>query len=94
MCGMEQRIDAANSVASKGGATSKVKLRGLPYGATTSDVVNFFRGFGVVESAVQFGFNSVSRILLSSTSGPHDFSRVGQDGSGASSCDTAFLVPA
>jgi hypothetical protein len=56
-----QRIDAANAGAgSKGGNTSKVKLRGLPYGATTTDVVNFFRGFGVVESAVQFGINSVS----------------------------------
>ncbi len=55
-----QRIDAANAGAGKGGTTSKVKLRGLPYGATTMDVVNFFKGFGVTESNVQFGVNSVS----------------------------------
>ena len=55
----------ANTVVStKGGTTSKVKLRGLPYGATTMDVVNFFRGFGVVESAVQFGVNSVSTCIF------------------------------
>ena len=56
-----KRIDAANSAAAKGGATSKVKLRGLPYGATPVDVVNFFKGFGVVESQVQFGYNSDGR---------------------------------
>ena len=59
-----QRIDAANAGAGKGGTTSKVKLRGLPYGATTMDVVNFFKGFGVTESNVQFGVNSVSCLLL------------------------------
>jgi len=63
-----QRIDAANAGAGKGGTTSKVKLRGLPYGATTNDVVNFFKGFGVVESAVQFGVNSVSRLSFARAS--------------------------
>ena len=63
-----QRIDAANAGAGKGGTTSKVKLRGLPYGATTMAVVNFFKGFGVTESNVQFGVNSVSSSCLN---GPH-----------------------
>ena len=58
-----QKIDATNAGAVGKGTTSKVKLRGLPYGATLMDVVNFFKGFGVVESAVQFGVNSVSSFV-------------------------------
>lgn len=39
----------------------KVKLRGLPYGSTVADVLNFFRGFGVIDNSVTFGVNSEGR---------------------------------
>lgn len=52
---------SANKVDSKGGNTPKVKLRGLPYGSTTADVYNFFRGFGVIDGSVTFGVNSEGR---------------------------------
>ena len=34
---------------------AQVKLRGLPYGATIQNVIEFFRGFGAQEDTIQFG---------------------------------------
>jgi heterogeneous nuclear ribonucleoprotein F/H len=45
----------------KGANNPKVKLRGLPYGSTVTDVLNFFRGFGVIEGSVTFGVNAEGR---------------------------------
>ena len=39
----------------------QVKLRGLPYGANMSDVLNFFSGFGLIEGSVTFGVNGDGR---------------------------------
>lgn len=41
--------------------STQVKLRGLPYGANMADVVNFFRGFGVIDGTVTFGVNADGR---------------------------------
>jgi hypothetical protein len=62
-----KRIDAVGGLGGKGmppaskNGMAQVKLRGLPYGATTQDVASFFRGFGAVENSIQFGFNSDGR---------------------------------
>ena len=63
---MEVASSASKGVGSVGGggvggsgSVPKIKLRGLPYGATVSDVVNFFRGYGAIEGTVTFGLNSV-----------------------------------